>query len=435
MKIFSMTLGCKVNQYESEAMIELFLQNGFLKARDINDADIILINSCTVTANSDRKLRQTIRKVKSLNPGAILVLSGCMPQAFPDIARNILSVDVVIGTSNRTRVVADVLQYINNKERIVDIKPYTNNDPYEIMTTRGLSDRTRAFLKIEDGCNNFCTYCIIPYVRGRVRSKPLDTVYSEAVELANNGYREVVLVGINLTSYGKDLGLNICDAIECICKIPKIDRVRISSLEPDAMNEQILERLSKQSKFCPHFHLSLQSGSDKILSDMNRHYNKEEYKKIVENIRNKFEDASITTDILVGFPGESEENFQESLDFIKEIGFMKVHVFPYSRRPGTKADKFSYHISNPIKEARSKKMIAFSKEVGSEFLKTQIGKEYEVLFENKSEEGYLEGYTKNYIHIKIKCDSIVNSDLKGQVKLIRITDVIDDYCTADIISD
>ena len=435
MKIFSVTLGCKVNQYESEAMIELFLQNGFLKARDINDADIVLINSCTVTANSDRKLRQTIRRVKSLNPGSILVLAGCMPQAFPEIAKNILAVDVVIGTSNRKKVVSDVLQYINTKERVVDIKPYSSNDSYELITTRGLSDRTRAFLKIEDGCNNFCTYCIIPYVRGRVRSKPLDIIYSEAVELANNGYREIVLVGINLTAYGQDLGLNLCDAIECVCKISKIERVRISSLEPDAIDDEFLERVSKQDKFCPHFHLSLQSGSDKILKEMNRHYNKEEYKRIVENIRNKIPNASITTDILVGFPGESEEDFQESLNFIKEIGFMKVHVFPYSRRPGTKADKFSYHIANPIKEDRSKRMIAFAKEVSTDYLKTQIGKEYEVLFENKSEEGYLEGYTKNYIHIKIKCDSIANSDLKGQVRLVRLTQVIDDYCSADIIND
>ena len=265
MKVKIITLGCKVNQYESEAMLEALLRGGFQEAEPQDQADVVVVNSCTVTATSDQKARQTLRRVKKQNPGAVTVLTGCWPQAFPQEAEEFLEADVVLGTANRSALLPRVLEYLSSKQRIVDITPHKNGEPFEKMNVSSFRGRTRAFLKIEDGCNRFCSYCIIPYARGRVRSKSLPDIRTEVRELAGHGYREVVLTGINLPAYGQDLGLHLCDAVEAACEEPGIRRVRLGSLEPEQLSGEVIARLRRQDKLCPQFHLSLQSGCDATL--------------------------------------------------------------------------------------------------------------------------------------------------------------------------
>ena len=325
MKVCVITLGCKVNQYESQAMLNGLLTAGCTACDDISQSDIILINSCTVTAMSDRKVRQSVRRARRENPDAVLVLTGCMPQAFPEAAENLTEADVVLGNSNRSSLLSDVQKFLSTHERVIDIVPHGKS--FEFLSVNRFYERTRAFVKIEDGCNRFCSYCIIPYARGRVRSKPLEDLKKEIDEIAANGYREVVLTGINLSAYGQDIGLSLCDAVESACAPDGIARVRLGSLEPEQLDEPNIERLYRQKKLCPQFHLSLQSGCGETLKRMNRHYTPEEYRKIVKNLRAAFPNTAITTDIMVGFPGETDEEFEESLAFEQEIGFAKAHVF------------------------------------------------------------------------------------------------------------
>ncbi|MFR7551312.1 MAG: tRNA (N(6)-L-threonylcarbamoyladenosine(37)-C(2))-methylthiotransferase MtaB, partial [Acutalibacteraceae bacterium] len=330
MKVKMITLGCKVNQYESEAMLSSLLKNGFSAAQDGEPADVVVLNSCTVTAESDRKVRQVFRRAKKDNPDAVMVLSGCMAQAFPEDAKRLEEADIILGTSNRARLLPDLLAFLSARQRIIDIEPHTSGEAFERLQVDSFSGRTRAFVKIEDGCNRFCSYCIIPYARGRVRSKPLEDLRGELHALAANGFREVVLTGINLSAYGQEFGLHLCDAIEAACSVPGIERVRLGSLEPEQLSEDVIRRMAKQKKLCPQFHLSLQSGCDATLRRMNRHYTADEYRTIVRNLRAAFENAAVTTDIMVGFAGETNAEFEASLAFAKEIAFAKVHVFAYS---------------------------------------------------------------------------------------------------------
>ncbi|MDQ5984170.1 MAG: Threonylcarbamoyladenosine tRNA methylthiotransferase MtaB [Eubacteriales bacterium SKADARSKE-1] len=427
MKVFIITFGCKVNQYESQIILEDFIKEGFLKASSELDADIVIVNSCTVTAESDKKVKKTLRRIRKGNRESVIVLTGCMPQAFP--GRDFSNADIVLGNSNKSEILQKVMTFLVNKHEIIDITPYESKCNFDPFKIESFNERMRAFIKIEDGCNRFCSYCIIPYARGRVRSKPIKDLFDEVQNLAYNGYNEIVLVGINLSAYGQDIGLNLCDAVEAVCNIPKVKRVRLGSLEPDHMGENIIKRLSKQTKLCPQFHLSLQSGCDETLKRMNRHYTSEEYFKVVSDIRKNFNNASITTDVMVGFPGEAELEFIKSLEFVQKVGFAKVHVFPYSIRPGTRAATFENQVAPLEKEKRVHKMIEVTNKSRQEFLNLQVKNVEEVLFEKSIDDGFFEGYTKNYVPVIVRS----NENLNSKILKVKINTAKDNHCIGEIV--
>ena len=424
MKVSTITLGCKVNQYETQAMLNQLLQGGFSACQTGEDADIILLNSCTVTSTSDHKVKQTLHKARREHPHAVIVLTGCMPQAFPELAEDLTDADIVLGNSNRSSLLPHILQYLSTRQRIIDIVPHQTKEKFESMSVENFYERTRAFIKFQDGCNRFCSYCIIPYARGRVRSKPLDDLIAEVTQLAEKGYKEIVLTGINLSAFGQDINLHLCDAVEAVCAINGIERVRLGSLEPEQLSEDVIIRLSKQQKLCPQFHLSLQSGCDETLKRMNRHYTTEEYRTIVQNLRNAFDNAAITTDIMVGFPGETEEEFMQSLEFAKEISFSKVHVFAYSQRPGTKACNAPNQITKKVKETRSKQMMHVTNQTKQAFLNQQCGTIQDVLVEREINTNLYEGYTANYTPVQFHSDK----NLCGQLVAVHITKANENDC-------
>ena len=428
MKVSVVTLGCKVNQYESQAMLAQLVSAGFSVCDGAEASDVVLINSCTVTAMSDHKVRQTLHRARRRNPDAVIVLTGCMPQAFPETAAELHDADVVLGNSNRASLLPNIMKYLSSRQRIVDIVPHEKAPGFEAMKVNSFYERTRAFIKIEDGCNRFCSYCIIPYARGRVRSKPMDALKKEIAEIAANGYKEIVLTGINLSAYGQEISLHLCDAVEAACEPDSVARVRLGSLEPEQLSEEVIARLSRQKKLCPQFHLSLQSGSDATLKRMNRHYSAEEYRTIVKNLRAAFANAAITTDIMVGFPGETDEEFQESLAFAEEISFAKVHVFAYSRRPGTKANDAPNQVTQAVKEQRSRLMIEATQKTKEAFFGKQIGLTEPVLFERECDKNVYEGYTENYTPVKAHS----GRNLSGEIVPARITGALSDCCLAEL---
>lgn len=430
MKFNIVTLGCKVNQYESQAMREDLLNNGFELSESKDYADITIINSCTVTSVSDAKNRKIINKYRRNNPDGIIVLTGCMPQAFPGKYENFKNCDIVLGNAKRSELVPAIKKYMSDSVSNISISAHTGkNEPYEQLSVSYLGEHTRAFIKIEDGCNRFCSYCIIPYARGRVRSKELSDLKKEVEQLALNGYKEVVLVGINLSAYGLGRDFDLADAVECACSVDGIERVRLGSIEPEQMDEDMISRLAAQPEFCPQFHLSLQSGCDKTLKAMNRHYDTAEYAHIVADLRKAFKNASITTDVMVGFAGESEEDFKASMSFVEHIGFAKVHVFPYSQREGTVAANAPDQVEPREKEHRAKLMGDLVERTRKEFLSTQVGLVENVLVE-RFRHGYLEGYTKNYTPIHINSD---NSNLCGQIVDVKIVKSFDDFCEGELV--
>ena len=419
------TLGCKVNQYESEAMREDLLRHGYKAAENKDFADLFVINTCTVTSVSDAKNRKLIHRIRRNNPNAVVVLTGCMPQAFPEEMNQFTECDIIIGNKERARLIPSIEKFLEQRSPLLDIPAHLNQDySYENLSVSSFGEHTRAFIKIEDGCNRFCSYCIIPYARGRVRSKPLTDLKAELQNVADNGYREVVLVGINLSAYGTGEDCDLADAVEAACAVEGIERVRLGSIEPERMDAPMVARLAAQPKFCPQFHLSLQSGCDATLRAMNRHYTAAEYMQIVERLRSSFENASITTDVMVGFAGETEEDFAASMDFVRSVGFAKVHVFPYSQRKGTKAASAPNQLSPSVKEQRAKQMIALTDRSRREFLQSQVGRTEEVLFE-RLRHGMLEGYTKNYTPVRVHSDDY---SLCSQIRKVRLTEACDDYC-------
>lgn len=424
-----MTLGCKVNQYESQIMSELLKENGYDTAADHRDADVCIINSCTVTATGDSKCRKLVHRVRRENPDCIIVLCGCMPQAFADQTELFDGCDIVMGNTARRDIVPIIDEYLRDRQPIIRIDPHEKGESFEPMQVHDFSERTRAFMKIQDGCNRFCTYCIIPYARGRVRSKPLDIIAKEAQDLALHGYKEIVLVGINLSAFGEEFDADIYDAVKTVCDIDGIDRVRLGSIEPERMTEDILGKLAHLPKFCPHFHLSLQSGCDATLKRMRRHYDTAEYRSIVENIRALFDNPSITTDVMVGFVGESEDEFNQSLSFCYEMGFAKTHVFPYSRRKGTVADKMDGHIDEHLKHERADIMIAHMLDTQRKFMQSQIGQRTSVLIETRNKDDFCEGYTPNYTRVKINDDSLI----AGNVYDVVICEASDEFCVAEVV--
>ena len=426
MKIAFYTLGCKVNQYESQVMAELLTKSGHTIIRDTSLADCVIVNSCTVTAESDRKTRQAVRRFKK--SGAVVVLCGCVPQAFPEKASLIAEADIITGNSSHADIPRLIEEFAKTGERIISIKPHTRHEKYTTPGLCNFSERTRAFMKVEDGCDRFCTYCAIPKARGFIRSRPLEDIKAEAARLAEKGFREIVLVGINLTSYGRETGHNIADAV-CAAACPAgIKRVRLGSLEPDHISDEILSRLKAQEKFCPQFHLALQSGSDNVLKKMNRHYTTAFYKDLAQRIRNMFENPALTTDIMVGFAGESEEDFNDSVQFLRQMKFARAHVFAYSRREGTPAASFAGQLTSAEKSRRAEIMACAAADSEKEFLSRQVGKTAQVLFETYND-GFFEGYTENYTRVKVKSDA----DLSGKICTVTLVSSKEDYCFAELI--
>ncbi len=411
MNFHIVTFGCKVNQCESEYIRDAMISEGFEFCGDMKIADAVIINSCTVTGESDRKLRQMINKIKRVNKNCILVLTGCMPQTAPESAERLENVDIIVGNTNKIIIPKSINNYLKNQCKIFDVQPIKNVKKFEQSEVNRTSYKSRAFLKIEDGCDKFCSYCIIPYARGQVRSKPLENIKKDSQRLAENGYKETVLVGINLSSYGKDIGLSLYDAVHTVCSVQGIERVRLGSLEPDLMTDDLINKLSSENKLCPQFHLSLQSGCDDILKKMRRRYNRKQYLDLTQKLRFKFKNATFTTDIMVGFPGETEENFTDSLDIIKKAKFLKVHVFPYSPRPGTPAADMPNQISKQVKSERVKKMIEISNKSSKIVLTGFVGKKMGVLYETLDKDSFYEGYTANYIHVKSKS----SEDIRGKI--------------------
>ena len=429
MKIFIITLGCKVNQYESQAILEQFYAAGYTKAESFKEADVVVVNSCTVTLESDKKVKKVLNRVRKENASAITVLTGCFPQAFPLQMSSIEQADIILGNENKFKILDYIKEFLKSKKKIIEITKFTNKSKFKITPISDFCERTRAFLKIEDGCNRFCSYCIIPYARGPVRSKPLEEILIETKKLAQKGYKEIVLVGINLSAYGTDIGFNLCDAVEKVCLVNGIERVRLGSLEPEQMDEDTIKRLSVQEKLCPQFHLSLQSGCDATLKRMNRHYTSDEYLKIVKNLRKYFKNAAITTDVMVGFAGETDEDFEQSLDFVKKVEFSKVHVFAYSVRTGTRAAKFEEQVHPELKKKRSQIMIDETNDLRTKFLNSQIGKLEPVLYEKCDKNGFFEGYTSNYTPVKIKTDL----DLHSKIILTRLISAAPEFCWGELI--
>ncbi len=401
------TLGCKVNQYESQAMSELFAAAGYGITPFENKADVYVINTCSVTSMADRKSRQMIRRAKKTNPAAYVVVTGCFAQTAADKVAQIEGVDLVVGTSGRDRIVELVEQKTSEKILVNDIMQVHD---FEQLSVSGYCEHTRAFIKAQEGCSQFCSYCIIPYARGPVRSRDKTQIVREAERLAQNGYAEIVLVGIHIASYGRDLKeeTSLQDLITQLEGIDGIRRIRLSSIEPMHLNADFVETVKKSKKLCRHFHISLQSGCDATLRRMNRKYLSSDYEKIVQGLREAFDDVAITTDIMVGFPGETEEEFNKSLAFVEKMQFAEAHVFAYSVRGGTPAQRMDNQVPPQIKHARSAKMIEVSQKAQIAFLKRFVGRETEVLFEQPvaGQANVYEGKTDNYItvHVPSKCD-------------------------------
>lgn len=421
------TLGCKVNQYETAVLEQYFAAAGFDIVQPDNDADVYVINSCTVTAEGDRKSRQMLRRFRRQNPAAVTCLTGCFPQAFPDAASAIPEADIIMGSKNRKGLLEAVWLRMAGGERIIDIRPHQKGDAFEEMRA-DKSSRTRAFVKIQDGCDRYCAYCIIPTARGHLRSKPLNELGEELRALAGSGYREVVLVGINLSCYGKDVSLRLMDAVKLACAIPGIERVRLGSLEPELLSPEDIGAMRALPKLCPQFHLSLQSGCDETLARMRRRYTAAEYRAIVRNLRAAFPDCAITTDIMVGFPGETPEEFERSCEFVQEIGFAKAHVFAYSQRPGTAAATMPDQVTKQEKTARAAKVAAITDEGRAAFLEAQMGKAAQVLVEQRLEQNRWEGYTKNYTPVIIRSDE----NIAGRILQVRLVSVEGDSCIGEI---
>ncbi len=417
------TLGCKVNQYESHAMMSAFEEAGFSIVEPEQEAEVYVINSCTVTATGDKKSRQALRRFRRQAPHGVLVLCGCFPQAFPDQASLIPEADIIMGSKNRGQVLQAVQDRLAGAERLVKILPHCVGEPFEPMKTGNFHSRTRAFLKIQDGCERRCSYCIIPDARGPIRSKPLEDIREELALLGAQGYREVVLVGINLSCYGLDLGLSLTDALELACHTPGIDRVRLGSLEPELLTDKMMERWKQLPGLCPQFHLSLQSGCDDTLQRMNRQYDTGEYRRIAASLRSAFPGCALTTDVMVAFPGETPEEYRKSEAFVREMNFARTHVFIYSPRPGTPAALMT-QVEKQEASRRAKAMALAVEDCQHRFLQTQLGSIQPVLWENRDSKGLWQGYTPNYTQVYLDHEE----ELGGQIIEAELTQLYQNGC-------
>lgn len=425
-KVAFITLGCKVNQYETNAMIQNFIQKGYTIEDSDKKSDIYIVNTCTVTNMSDRKSRQMLRRVKELNPQAIIVACGCYAQVGKTELEKIKEIDLILGNNEKKDIVEYVEEYMQKQEHKSIINDLMSQKEFIEFGDITFTEKTRAVIKIQDGCDRFCSYCIIPYARGRVRSRLPDNIISEITEIAKEGIKEVVITGIHIASYGKDFNKSytLIELLEEINKIEGIERIRLGSLEPLIITEDFVNRIEKLEKVCHHFHLSLQSGCDKILKSMNRRYTIEQFINIVDLLRKKFNDIILTTDIIVGFPGETDSDFEETYNFLSDIKFYKTHIFKYSQRKGTKAAQMKNQISGEVKEKRSKRLIELSNKNQKEYNESYIGKKVEVLMEEQKNNVY-QGHTKNYI--LAHCES--NEDLENKIIVGKCIEAGVDYIT------
>lgn len=406
--------GCKVNQYETNAMKQKFIDNGYKIVNFEEIADIYIVNTCTVTNMADRKSRQILRRPKQINPNSLLVIVGCYVQVGKKELEKIEEIDLILGNNEKNNILEYVEKYKEKQSIVSDIN---NQKEYKDFGETTYTEKVRAFIKIQDGCNNFCSYCIIPFARGRVRSRKIENVVSEITDIAKKGIKEVVITGIHIASYGIDFDkkIGLIDLLEKINKIDGIERIRLGSLEPKLITEQFLEKLSKLEKICDQFHMSLQSGCDETLKRMNRRYTTQDFEKGVKILRNAYPNSLLTADIIVGFPGETEEEFNTTYDFLKKIGFYKIHTFKYSKRKGTIAEKMPNQISNKLQEERSKKIIELSNDMQNKYNDSYIGKKVKVLFEEKEGEVY-KGHTSNYMLIRVKAEE----NLENEIKVVQI---------------
>lgn len=411
-------LGCKVNSYETEAMTQLLKKNGYEIVAFSQKADVYIVNTCSVTNMADRKSRQMLHKAKAKNPDAVVVATGCYVQTATEKIKEDLSIDIIVGNNKKKDIVKILDDFFNTKENIhvIDIN---DTDEYEDLEISTVTEHTRAHMKIQDGCNNFCSYCIIPYARGRIRSRKMDNIKNEMERLAKNGFCEVVLTGINLGFY-RDGDNTLIDVIEMADKIEGIERIRLGSIDPEIVTEAFVDRLKKVEKICPHFHLSLQSGCDDILKSMNRHYTTKIYLEKCEMLRSVFDNPAITTDIIVGFPGESEKDFETTVEFAKKVGFAQLHVFKYSKRSGTVAAKMPNQVDERDKSKRSETLIQVGNMLTKQYRRSYIGKKEEILFEEiKTINGkeYSVGHTKNYIEVAVEnIEGISGKVLEAEIK-------------------
>ena len=429
------TLGCRVNHYETEAMTEKFLREGYEITEFDNFADVYVINTCSVTNMSDKKSRQIIGRARRKNENAVIAAVGCYSQVSPDEVSKIDGVDVVLGTRNK----GDVVYYVNKAKdegkMQVAVGEVLKNKTFEELNIEEYQDKTRAFLKIQDGCNRFCTYCLIPYTRGRTSSKDPDKVLEEIKRLEEHGFKEIILSGIHTASYGVDLegDVTLISLLQEIEKLDGIERVRIGSIEPSFFTGEVIEKMRHMKKLCPQFHLSLQSGCDETLKRMNRRYTAKEYEEAVYKIRENLKDASITTDVIVGFPGETDEEFNETYKFLERIKLTKTHIFKFSPRKGTKAENMPNQVDGTIKENRSKALIELNNKNEGEFSESLVRREMDVLVEKELNEkpGYFEGYTRNYVRVVFESEK---SDIIGKIVKCKIEEANGDYVSGKILS-
>ncbi len=420
-KVCILTLGCKVNQYESEALSQMFLDEGFLTVLTFSKSDVYVINTCSVTNMSDRKSRQLIRKCIRENEDAVVIVTGCYAQGSPDDVLKIDGVDGVVGTSDKHKIIEIVKNELSKKKGKEKIREVCEDitGGFSFPPLMSYQEKTRAIIKIQDGCNSFCSYCIIPYVRGRLRSRDVSDILSEVTALSKNGYKEIVLSGIHVCNYGIDKkDITFPKLLKMIEEIEGIERIRLSSIEPLAFNDDFLEFYKKTKKLCPHFHISLQSGSDSVIKRMNRHYTAQYFYDTVKKLREINPLTEITTDVIVGFPGETDEEFLQTLDLIKKVGFLKVHTFKYSIRDGTVAAKMENQIDEKIKDKRSKIIIEESKNIENKKIEAYKGKTLSVLFEEEKD-GLWHGFSDNYINVYVKSET----DLTGKIFDVYIKDV------------
>lgn len=413
------TLGCKVNQYETNGMIQKFQEAGYeIVDMDKDISDICIVNTCTVTNMSDRKSRHALRKIKEKNPKSIIVATGCYAQVAKDELEKMPEIDIVIGNDEKKEIIQYIEKFLKERIKIIEIDDISKQKEFVDLGQITYTEKTRAVVKIQDGCNQFCSYCIIPYARGRVRSRKAESIVQEITEIAKKGIKEVVITGIHISSYGRDFQNEngLIELLEKINQINGIHRIRLGSLEPKIMTEEFVQRLVKLEKVCHHFHLSLQSGCDEVLKRMNRKYTTEQFRTIVERLRKAYKDVILTTDIIVGFPGETDEEFNKTYEYLKEIKFYKMHIFPYSPRKGTVAAGMQNQVGGNIKEQRSKTLIELSNSNQKQYNEQYIGKEVEVLFEDRENEFY-KGHTQNYILVKYK----INEELENTIKKVKIS--------------
>lgn len=427
------TLGCKVNQYETNAMEQQFIKNNYEIVENTQKADIYVINTCTVTNMAERKSRQMLRRVKEINPSAVLVVCGCYAQVAKNELEQIPEIDIILGINEKNEIVQIVENYMekmaeqDKRSQEAEIDDVSKQKEFLDFGDVTYTEKNRAVVKVQDGCNMFCSYCIIPYARGRIRSRKIESVVSEIKKIAKEEIKEVVITGIHVASYGKDFDnentskkIRLIDLLEAINKIDGIDRIRLSSLEPTIVDEEFATRLSKLDKICDHFHLSLQSGCDETLKKMNRKYTTQIYRDAVATLRKYYPEASFTTDVIVGFPGETDEEFAKTYKFLEEIDFYRLHVFKYSPRRGTVAEKMPNQIDGNKKEERSNKLIELSNSTENKHNQSYIGKTVKVLFE-EFEDGFFKGHTTNYMMVKVageeeRSDKFVNKILDVKIK-------------------